>query len=343
MSSIGFSPIKVVCCAEMADDGWRWVAPFFSDTEVNFDFERCRAKKIDRFIKIFSVARLFGCIQAIVKVRRGEAQILVTHGPTLAAWCMLLSRLFRVKVSILAHSFNFAAYPGPIKRTVLRIALSRIERFVVFSQVEREMYSKAFDLPIERFDFLRWGVQIPFVEAPDRPIERGNYVAAIGGNARDYRTLIVAARQFPEVRFVLVVRPESLLGLELPPNVSVHTNIPFGRTMNILLHSRFMVLPLIHGGIPCGHVTIVAAMHLGKAMVVTASAGVADYIRDGLNAITVDPGSVQSVVSAINRLWRDRDLCQRLGENGRMFAAAECTDKQVAEHFRGYLRSIHRT
>ncbi len=333
-------PIRVVCCAEVGDQRWRWVAPYFSDTDVSFEFARCPPRKIDSLLRIFSLARLLGCIEAVRKTHGSKARILVTHGPTLAAWCALLTRLFGIEVSIIAHSFNFVALPGPIKRAIFRIALSRIERFVVFSQVEREIYSKAFDLPIDRFDFVRWGVQIPLVEAPDRPIELGNYVAAIGGNARDYRTLLGAARELSEIRFVLVVRSENLKGLELPPNVSAHTSIPFGRAMNILLHSRFMTLPLLPGDIPCGHVTLVAAMHLGKAMVVTDSAGVTDYIRDGVNAISVNAGSVQSLVPAIKRLWQDRELCQLLGANGRLFAAAECTEERIAEHFRGFLSSM---
>jgi glycosyltransferase involved in cell wall biosynthesis len=336
----GETSIAVVCCAEIVDLNWRWVAPYFVDAGVTFDFARCSPNRIDRFFRIFSIARLVGCIEAVTKDQRNRARILVTHGPALAAWCTLLARLFGVKVTILAHSFNFTRLPGPIKRTVFRLAFSRIERFVVFSGLEREIYSKTFGLPIERFDFVRWGVRVPSVEEQESPIELGNYVAAIGGNARDYFTLITAARRLPEVRFVLVLRPENLRGLQLPPNVSAHTNISFGRAMNILLHSRFMALPLSAADVPCGHVTLVAAMHLGKAIIVTDSAGVSDYVRDGENAITVDVGSASSLASAIQRLWEDPELSRQLGENGRSFAAAECTDEQIADHFNRFLLCV---
>jgi glycosyltransferase involved in cell wall biosynthesis len=334
------SPVTVVCFAEVAEQGWRWVASYFSEDEAKFDISLCPPNRLDKIVGIFSLARLLNSMEAIRKVRRNGALVLVTHGPTLAAWCAIFSRLLGVKVSIVAHSFNFSVLPGPIKRAVFRIALSKIERFVVFSQVEKEIYSKAFDLPTDRFDFIRWGVQVPSVETPACPMELGNYVAAVGGNARDYRTLIDASLELPEVRFVLVVRPESLHGLKLPPNVSVHTNMPFGEAMNILLHSRFMVLPLIPGDVPCGHVTLVAAMHLGKAIVVTDSPGVTDYIREEENAIMVESGSVKSLVAVVRRLWEDHELCNRLGENGRAFAAAECTEQRIAEHFRGVLYNL---
>ena len=76
--------------------------------------------------------------------------------------------------------------------------------------------------------------------------------------------------------------------------------------MGVLYHSRFMVLPLINSKVPCGHVTIVAAMHLGKAMVVTSSSGVADYVTDDENAVTVPPNDVDAMASAIQRLSGSR-------------------------------------
>jgi glycosyltransferase involved in cell wall biosynthesis len=143
----------------------------------------------------------------------------------------------------------------------------------------------------------------------------------------------------PEFRFVLVVRPDNLRGLELPANVTVHTNLPFGKTMNVLAHSRFMVLPLVGSEVPCGHVTLVAAMHLGKAIVVTDSTGVHDYVRAGDNALTIPAGSSESLAAAARRLWQDRSLCIQLGDNGRRFAASECIEARAVEHFRRWLNS----
>jgi glycosyltransferase involved in cell wall biosynthesis len=234
---------------------------------------------------------------------------------TLAVLFALFARAFGLKIPILAHTFNFTTLPPLAKRPLFTLALSQIDRFVVFSNMERELYAKTFGLPVDRFDVVCWGVRPPEVDSPEVPFEQGNYVSAIGGNARDYRTLIETARMLPQIRFVLVVRPESLRGLNPPSNVVVHTSLPFGKTMNVLLHSRFMVLPLAGSEVPCGHVTLVAAMHLGKAFVITDSTGVRDYVRNGENALTVSPGSVESLVAATRRLWEDPVFCARLGKN----------------------------
>lgn len=331
--------LTVVCCAEIYDPKWRWLEKPLESAGVRLEFAHCVPRNaLERRSKRFNLARLRGSLDAVRIARRTGAQVIVAHGPTLAAWCGLFARATGLDIPILAHTFNFTELPSPIKRPVFAWALSDIERFVVFSNVEKRLYAGAFHVPEERFDVVLWGAQPPEVETPDTAFEQGDYVAAIGGNARDYRTLLAAAEKLPEVRFVLVVRPESLEGLRVPPNVTVHVNIPYGRAMNVLLHSRFMVLPLVTSEVPCGHVTLVAAMHLGKAFVITDSAGVRDYVRDGDNALTVPVGSVSALTEATRRLWRDPELCRTLGENGRRFAATECTEASIARHFVAWLR-----
>ena len=116
----------------------------------------------------------------------------------------------------------------PIKRPALGWMLSNVDQLVVFSRLERSLYAKAFDLPEAHFQMIHWGVNPPNVDSPEDPLEQGEYVCAIGGNARDYGTLLEAARLTPHIRFVCVVRPNSLRGLDIPSNVTVHTNLPSG-------------------------------------------------------------------------------------------------------------------
>lgn len=329
----------VVCCAEIPDENWRWIEGPLADTGLKFEFSRCIPRYFFERSAPLNLARIRGALEAVRLAGRTDAKVVVAHGPTLAAWCAMFARVFRIPVPILAHSFNFTELPSRKKRRVFSWALSTIERFVVFSTVERDIYAKAFSLPAERFDVVLWGVRPPRVDEPGAPHEPGDYICAIGGNARDYRVLVEAARQLPQIRFVLVVRPESLRGLTVSANVTVRTNLPFGATMNVLLHSRFMVLPLIGSDVPCGHVTLVSAMHLGKAFIITESSGVRDYVRNEDNALTVTPGSVESLVSAIKRLWDDPSLCARLGESGKAFARRECTEERIVEHFRRWLVS----
>jgi len=330
----------VVVCSEIADPNWRWIEASLDENSITFRYAPCSTQHtIDR-LPFLNMARLRGSLEAVLLAKKSGAKAIVTHGPTLAAWCALFARLLGVKTKILAHSFNFTELPSRIKRAVFSVALSNIDRFVVFSSVERGLYAEAFKLPPQKFDVVLWGVRPPEADDTQAPIEKEDYICAIGGNARDYKTLIHAARRLPNLTFVLVVRPESIQGLDLPPNVKKYVDLPYLKTMNVLKHSKFMVLPLLNSTVPCGHVTLVAAMYFKKAFIVTDSLGVRDYVTPGFNGLTIGANSVDDLVSAIENLWRDSTLCNTLSENGLAFAVRECAEKQIADHFVRWLRSF---
>jgi glycosyltransferase involved in cell wall biosynthesis len=331
------SPI-IVSCSEIGDLNWRFLERHLADTGTRFQFFRAIPKNLlERSIKVLNLARPRASFDAVRAAKAMKADLIVAHGPPLAAWCGFFARLLRTRIPIVAHNFNFTELPSSPKRRVFAWMLARMNRFVVFSTFERTLYAQIFNLPADRFDVVLWGVRPPEVPSPQSTPETGEYVCAIGGNARDYATLLEAARRLPHIPFVLVVRPDSLKTLELPSNLRVHVNCPLPDTMNILLHSRFMVLPLLNKQTACGHVTMVSAMQLGKAFVVTDSAGVRDYVTSGYNGITVPPGSAEALATETEHLWNDRTLCERLGTNGQQFAGDKCTEDRVVAHFRDLL------
>lgn len=324
----------VICCTDNSDPSWRWLEKAFVGTGIRFAFARTSNRnKVERVVRALNLTRIRAAFSAVSSARKKNAQMIVAHGPSLAAWCSLFARIVRLRIPIIAHSFNFAELPGLTKRLVFKHMLSKVDRLIVFSTLERRLYANVFELPESRFDVVRWGAQPPTIYPPDAPLEVGEYICAIGGNARDYRTLFEAAELLPDIRFVCVVRPHNLKNLRFPANVSVLADLPLGKAMNVLKYSRLMVLPLLNSTVPCGHVTLVAAMHLGKPMVVTDSEGICDYVRNGYNALTVPAGSSEALADMSERLWNDAALRERLGENGRAFAMLECAEERVIEHF----------
>jgi glycosyltransferase involved in cell wall biosynthesis len=328
----------IVCCSEISDPNWRWIERNLASEEFRFEFVRCLPGNwVERHFKILNLARLRGCIQAVRRAKREQALVLVTHGPTLAAWCGVFCRLFGLRSRLMAHSFNFTRLPSKLKTIVFRLGLKRADRLVTFSNVEREVYSRTFHLPKDRFDFVYWGANAPIVSDKNA---YGDYVSSIGGNARDYATLMEAARRLPHIPFIVVGRPENFAGLDIPQNVTTHVDTPLEFAMSLLKYSRFMVLPLNSSEVPCGHVTIVAAMHLGKAMIVTASSGVDDYVMPDQNALVCPAKDADSFSSLIEKLWEDRDLCARLGASGKSFALVNCSEQKITYHFQAYLDTI---
>ena len=234
----------------------------------------------------------------------------------------------RINVAHATDAFNFAVLPTGLSRKLMRYAFQQIGSFSVHSSVEIGMYSEYFDIPRERIRLRLWSIGVPQV-APELPIEDGRYVSAIGGNGRDYQTLLEACRRLPEIPFVLVVRPENLAGVAVPANVKVLIDLPLAKAMNVLQYSAFTVLPLSDAVRPSGHVTLVCAMHLGKTVVATDSAGIADYVQPGENALLCAAQSPEKMAEAIAELWADPERATRMGEKNRQFGSRYCSEAQM--------------
>ncbi|WP_428386705.1 glycosyltransferase [Mucisphaera sp.] len=293
---------------------------------------------IERLIKRPMLSRIRGGYEAGARAGRASAALLVSHDPRVTFAAEYWAHRFGYQGPHLAMSFNFPALPTGFRAKMMRRAFARIDRFVTYSRMEVDLYSREYDLPPERFTFKHWGVQPPASVPESQPVISGDYVCALGENARDYALLAEAARRLPGIKFVWVVRPYNLNGIDVPENVTVRFNIPRGEAMNILKYSRFMTLALKHSRVPCGHVTLVAAMYFCKTTVCTASVGVDDYLVDGETGVITESGSPQAMAEAIEDLWENREKADLYGERSLAFAQKNCTEDSIYEWYVGYLQ-----
>jgi glycosyltransferase involved in cell wall biosynthesis len=277
--------------------------------------------------------------QAVRSAHRNGAGLMISHGPGTTFYVAMFARLTRLSVPHVAWSFNFNERPRGLWRRLMTWAFPAVDRFIVYSEAERAVYAKTFGLPIGRFEKLFWGAAEPATANPDAPLILGDYICTVGGNQRDYPTLMAAMARCPAVRLIAVMRPENAAGLDVPPNVEIHLNLPLATVHNIMRFSRFVVIPLLGSEVPCGHLTVVSAMHHGRPFLITSSSGVADYVVEGENALTFAPGDPESLAERIAELWSQPERCARMGEAARAFAHAHCTEQSVIDHLTGMLRA----
>jgi glycosyltransferase involved in cell wall biosynthesis len=338
MQAAGLKPL-VVNCAHVTQKG-----AFFESQTGNMlqwlHFSASDPNRIPLFRRNGSLTRFSTCHSAARTAKVLGADVVVTHDPRISFVVQHFLKLYRYRGPHLAFSFNYPWLPAGMKGAFHRSGFKGIDRFVVFSTMERTLYHEYFNIPLELLEFMHWGVAPPRIDSADRAFVDGDYICALGGNSRDYRTFVESAKRLPEIKFVIVVRPENLLGIDIPPNVNVMTNIPFGQAMNVLLFSKFMALPLDGADVPCGHITLVGAMHLGKAIAVTRSAGITDYAREGENSLMFSANSVDEMTEVLRRMWYDPELCRRLGDAGRAFATEHCTETRTLASFTRILEQL---
>lgn len=326
-------PLHVLNCADAALP-WRWIAPAYSGAPpVDWRFISTHRGRIAASLPGPHWGRVRAGLQARWALALRRFDLVVSHGPRTSHY---VEAFGRPRAPHLAWSFNFTDLPGGRRLAAMRASFARIDRFIVFSTMERALYADLFGIPVERFRFVPWGVSAPIIQPQARAID-APYVAALGGEARDYELLCQAARALPHVRFVIVARPHSLQSTIVPDNVQLFFNLPFAEAWSIVWHSEVAVIPLRDARTPNGHVTLVGSMHLGKAQVVTDSAGVRDYIHDGETGLLAAAHDADAFAAAITRLLDDPSLRTRIGGNARAFAAAHCSEAATIEAFRAQL------
>jgi len=321
-----------------AHPSWNWLADRFVDHPATW--YACTGyvnhKTALRFRVPVSRFRAAMSARRLLRNHSGQC-VIVSHAPR----ATLYSEVFAQPTDSLhlAFSFNFTNLPTGTRRLLFRRYLKRVDRFVVASSMERDLYSEYFDIEAKRIDLLLWSIQPPIDELSKQArFGQGQYICAIGSQARDYETLIESMRRLPSIRLVLVASADSLPRGPIPTNVSVMTNVPLADAMNVLAHSLFMVLPLKGSAVPCGHVTVVSALHMGKAILATDSSGLRDYLINGKNALLVPPNDPRQLAEQIELLFNQPTLCKQLGDEGLAFARKNCMEDNAVDYFRQFLK-----
>jgi glycosyltransferase involved in cell wall biosynthesis len=306
---------------------WQWYAKDCGDRARWIFYTELEPRTLlERYIRRPRLSRVFTAFRCVRSARRASAAAIASFSQFNTLWTALALRLLHVDKPLLAITFHFSKLPTGARFLLSKWAYSRVARFSVHSEVERERYARHFGIPVERFDFVRWGVEPSSVDIAERPAPlAGPYICALGKDGRDYRTLIEAMKRLPHLVLVLVVQPYNIAGIDLPENVKVYCDIPREDALNILKHSQFMALPLESNEISCGHITIVSAMFCRKAIVATRSSGIEDYFPPDYDAPMVPAGDVDGWVHALQEMTTDPERLKRCEVSGEEFGRRYCS------------------
>lgn len=104
--------------------------------------------------------------------------------------------------------------------------------------------------------------------------------------------------------------------------------VPHEELVRLQSRAAVVVLPSHSEGLP---VCLLEAMARGRAVVATSVGGIPDVIEDGVSGLLVEPGDVEGLRAALERLLSDPALRRRLGRAARMRIVDQCSVEAVAE------------
>ncbi|MFK7805394.1 MAG: glycosyltransferase family 4 protein [Anaerolineae bacterium] len=181
------------------------------------------------------------------------------------------------------------------------------------------------------------------------PSPTGKILCA-GVAKRDYKTLLSALTKLDGFQTQIFVssRFGDTLKNSLPTEVPNWVDFPGYVTDEELLQCykecRFVVIPLEHtqqGG--AGSTAFLEAASCGKAVIATETVGMKTLIEQGVNGLLVPPNDPQAMQDAIQSLWEQPKLAEKMGKASRKLIESQYNPATVSTNINKFLeRFLHK-
>jgi glycosyltransferase involved in cell wall biosynthesis len=206
-----------------------------------------------------------------------------------------------------------------LSRISHRLVARGATKIGVFCEEEAKRYAEWYGISPNKFVWIPYCTE---VDPADYSCEDGGYVFSAGSYDRDWELFFRAIRDLPiEIR---IAAAESTIPseLDIPTNVRLLGRLSFRDYHQALANASLIALALRDNHLRCpGIRTYVAAMRLGKCVVVNDPLGAASYIRNGETGVLVPSDSSEELRMAIQNLCSDAAKRRSIGEHAREYAA----------------------
>jgi glycosyltransferase involved in cell wall biosynthesis len=250
--------------------------------------------------QVLTGARLF--------FNRKEFDVIISGYIIQALTYSFLGMIFRSHRKLHLLNEIYLNEPSSVKRKIrpfiYRMFLKNIDYIRVSAREEISNYSLALKVPEDRFWFNPWP---SFVKDPEVKNAKGDYILSAGKQFRDYATLIRAVSG-TGCRLVIVSDRKSMEGIETSQEVEVVYNISKQEYFELLVNSRFVVVPLYNDFGSCGQISILEAMSYGKPVIAARVTGSIDYIEDGISGLFYEIGNYEDLRGKILSLNGNPEL-----------------------------------
>jgi glycosyltransferase involved in cell wall biosynthesis len=213
-----------------------------------------------------------------------------------------------------------------VHRRAMRFALSGVGALLCRTAALAEYVRDGLEVPATQVVALGQEIDTAYF-SPDNPPGRlppvdQPYVLSAGLELRDYRTLLEAVDGLPVTLVVAAGSPWSKD--QFPPGVDLPPNVVVGRyeadeMRELYRHASLVAVSVLPTRRACGMNVVGEAWAMGKPVVATATAGLGEYITDGVNGLLVPAGDAAALRSAMSAIMASDDLAHRLGTQGRAY------------------------
>ncbi|MFQ4140437.1 glycosyltransferase family 4 protein [Nodosilinea sp. PGN35] len=323
-------------------DTANWLEPFVPGSAHEFQLiprQKPLPKWHDRKSKFTTLDEWLIYMRQATDALNSDADGIITVFPQVASAVGLQQKLRLSHKPMVAWLFNVGTCRAGLRRKLAQVSLSQVDHFVVHTRKEIELYSRWLGLPADRFEFVPY--QVPDIAVEYEEDHQTPFIASLGSAHRDFSTLFDAVQTL-NLKTVVATGENAVAGVAVPEQVELPFGISKAECLRLAQQARLNIVPLQpkEGVTAAGQVTLVEAMMMGRPLIATNYYGAADYIIHGETGWLVEPNCRDSMVEAIDLLWNDHALRQRIGENARAYALEHFSDPCAGRHLERVLTKV---
>jgi glycosyltransferase involved in cell wall biosynthesis len=282
-------------------------------------------------------------VAALRAGQNGTAVVAMTHGVEQRGWELSLA--------------NAATRPSLKTRCVYpmsslwqsRMALRRADHVICLNTQDRDFLRARFGLDGARITRVTPGADAVFGEAasrrayaaPKRLLFAGTWIPRKGTHvlAAAYERLCAGGSTLG-LDVLGAGVPADRVFADFAPGLRDRVKVLTARddreTAAVMAAADMFVLPSLFEGTP---LTLIEAMWSGLPVISTATAGMKDVVRHGVDGWLVPPDDPDAFANAIDRLSRNADVCRTLGVAAHRSAAEHYTWSRTADSFESAYRA----
>ena len=264
---------------------------------------------------------------------RNQCNIIIAYQQFYGLILAMLCRIFRVKkqFALVVMTVIYKDKRGGALRRLYKkfyeyaIQSEYIDAMTCVTTVECVNYSQIFNIPPEKFHYIKWGVKDHSIGYRCSSNEK-KYIFSAGRSNRDWEFVFetIGGSKYNAV----------VVGAELDyqnrfDNIDVLSNIPDGEYYTALAEAYCVFLSIKDVTISAGQITLIQAMQFGKPIVLTQSDGLTnDYVVHGENGLIVEKDR-EAVLKALELLYTDERLYKKLSINARKTYEGNLSSRRV--------------
>ena len=321
------------------------------ECEVNTRLERAFDVVLHPINQLF-MAQIdidFKIARALLMTRKlNSADVIVSNIDGISLAICFLKRLGLIKPPVI-YSIGLFYIQGKMAEAVnsrknnlflnfYKWMLQASDQLLYHAEIEKEKLRKLGLLDPAKTTFITIGSDDKFFNNPPKKARADvpSIVSVGKDRARDYKTLIKAAKELPDLKFLIICRKSNIQELDIPNNVKLLFNVPYRRVRDFYNSATIVVIPIKEMYRSSGQMTLTDCMQVGVPVIISRVVGISHYpLVNNRNCVLVSPGNTNHLKKATKSLTNDANLRHKLTTN-----IKKISKQFTTKHYSDQLRKV---